>query len=150
MSSPPPIGGARALHELSRRECLDLLAAHQVGRLAVHGSGVAPIVRPVNYVFDPSSQAVVFRTAEGSKFHSLLHETHAAFEIDGIDDQTRSGWSVIIVGVTEPLTRPDEIRRAEALGIEPWANGQKSNWIRIRAWTVSGRRVSAGSKTPPE
>lgn len=142
MSGSPATGTSRAIFELTRRECLDLLASHQVGRLAVHGGGVAPIVRPLNYVFDPSAQAVVFRTAQGTKMHSLLHETHATFEVDELDPDTRTGWSVLVTGVTEPLVRRDEIRRAEALGLEPWVTGDRTNWVRIRAWTVSGRRVA--------
>src|SRR5947209_13965495 len=82
---------------LSRDECLRLLAAHNFGRLAV--AMETPVIRPVNYMFDESSQSVVFRTAEGSKFHALLLSTNAAFEIDGIDPGSRTGWSVIIVGM---------------------------------------------------
>ncbi|HET9720977.1 MAG TPA: pyridoxamine 5'-phosphate oxidase family protein [Solirubrobacteraceae bacterium] len=142
MSGSQAIGSSRAIFELTRRESLDLLATCHVGRLAVHGGGVAPIVRPLNYVFDPRAQAVVFRTAHGTKMHSLLHETHATFEVDEFDPDTQTGWSVLITGVTEPLVRRDDIRRAEALGLEPWVTGERTNWVRIRAWTVSGRRVT--------
>ncbi len=58
--------------ELSREECLQLLAAHSFGRLAVNMGERAPVIRPVNYLFDKPSQSVVFRTAHGSKFHALL------------------------------------------------------------------------------
>src|SRR5947209_18205681 len=70
--------------ELSREHCLDLLAAHNFGRLAVVTATGAPIIRPVNYVFDKASQSVVFRTGRGSKLHALLRAAKAAFEIDGI------------------------------------------------------------------
>jgi nitroimidazol reductase NimA-like FMN-containing flavoprotein (pyridoxamine 5'-phosphate oxidase superfamily) len=141
-SVPPPGTKRRALLELTRQECLDLLKTGGFGRLAVNGSGPAPIVRPVNYVFDPHSQSVVINTAEGSKLHSLLRETHATFEVDAVDATTRTGWSVIIVGVTEALTKPDEIRRVEALELDSWTPNEKSHWVRIRAWTVSGRRLT--------
>ena len=81
---------AGAMHELSREECLQLLAENGVGRLAVSGKD-APVIRPVNYAFDQPSQSVVFRTAPGSKFHALLRAAHAAFEIDGIDESSRTG-----------------------------------------------------------
>ena len=42
------------------------------------------------------------------------------------------GWSVIIIGVCEEITDPAELRRIEALGLEPWAPGAKGHWIRIR------------------
>lgn len=126
---------------LSRDDCLELLAEHNFGRLAV--TMATPVIRPVNYVFDEPSQSVVFRTAAGSKLHALLLESNAAFEIDGIDPASRTGWSVIIVGRSEEVTNPSEIRRLEQLGLDDWAPGPKPHWMRIRAWTVTGRRIVA-------
>ena len=103
------------------------------------------MIRPVNYVFDESSQSVVFRTARGSKLHSLLRAAKAAFEIDGTDEDARCGWSVIVVGVTEEVTNPAETRRLAASGLEPWGPGVKAHWVRIRANTVSGRRIVVGA-----
>ncbi len=111
--------------ELSREECLQLLASHSFGRLAVNTGKGAPVIRPVNYLFDKRSQSVVFRTAPGSKFHALLQAAEAAFEIDGIDEGSRTGWSVIIHGVTDEFTNPTEVRRLDRLGLEPWAPGLK-------------------------
>jgi hypothetical protein len=126
--------------ELSREECLELLAAHRFGRLAVVMNG-APVIRPVNYVFDQASQSVVFRTARGSKFHALLHAAKASFEIDGIDEAARTGWSVVIQGVTAEVTVPNDIGRFDRLGLQPWAPGPKPHWVHIRASTLSGRRI---------
>ena len=100
-----------------------------------------PVIRPVNYVFDKSLQSVVFRTAQGSKFDALLRAARAAFEIDGIDERSRTGWSVIIHGVTEEIINLSEVRRLDGLGLETWAPGLKPRWVRIRARTVSGRRI---------
>jgi hypothetical protein len=128
-----------AVRVLSRDECLQLLAAHNFGRLAV--TMETPVIRPVNYAFDERSQSVVFRTAAGSKFHALLLQANAAFEIDGIDADARTGWSVIIIGMAEEITNPSEIRRLERLGLDHWAPGDKPYWMRIRAWTVTGRQI---------
>ena len=104
--------------------------------------GWPPVIRPVNYVFDARSQSVLFRSARGSKLHALLHAAQAAFEIDGIASDGRTAWSVIIVGVTEDVTSQAEIARFEALGLQTWAPGPKPHWVRIRAATVSGRRIA--------
>jgi nitroimidazol reductase NimA-like FMN-containing flavoprotein (pyridoxamine 5'-phosphate oxidase superfamily) len=125
---------------LSREECLRLLASHNFGRLAVAMD--SPVIRPVNYVFDHRSQSVAFRTADGSKFHAMTTGGNAAFEIDGIDPDSRTGWSVIIVGMTKEVTAASELRRLNDLGHESWAPGRKAHWMRIRAWTVSGRRIA--------
>ena len=136
---------AGAMHELSREECLQLLAENGVGRLAVSGKD-APVIRPVNYAFDQPSQSVVFRTAPGSKFYTLLRQNTAAFEVDGLDHEARSGWSVIVVGATEEVTDPADLRRLDGLDLDPWAPGEKPHWVRIRASTVSGRRIESGGE----
>src|SRR5689334_16655842 len=128
------------LLELARAECLNHVRRTHFGRLAVSRGEGAPIIRPLNYVFDPRSQSVVFRTAEGSKLHSLLRAKEAAFEIDGIDDGGRTGWSVVVIGAAEEVTNASEIRRLDQLGLEVWAPGPRSHWVRIRARTLSGRR----------
>jgi nitroimidazol reductase NimA-like FMN-containing flavoprotein (pyridoxamine 5'-phosphate oxidase superfamily) len=134
---------ARKLSELSREECLALLAAHSFGRLAVSGGVEVPIIRPVNYLFDERSQSVAFRTAAGSKLHFLVRAAKAAFEIDEVDPADRTGWSVIVAGMTEEVTNPSELRHLEDLGLDTWPPGERSHWIRIRAAAVSGRRVTA-------
>ncbi|MBV9945035.1 MAG: pyridoxamine 5'-phosphate oxidase family protein [Solirubrobacterales bacterium] len=136
--------------ELSREECLNLLAAHHFGRLAVTMSNGAPVIRPVNYVFDRASQSVVFRTARGSKMHALLHAAKAAFEIDGIDEASRTGWSVIIEGVTATVMGSRDVSRLNRLGLESWAPRSKPHWAQIRAWTVSGRRIALPESVKPE
>jgi len=132
--------------DLPREECLRLLASHSFGRLAVSMGERAPVLRPVNYLFDETSQSVVFRTAVGSGFHALLRSAEATFEIDGIEDLARTGWSVIMSGVTDEVTNPNEISRLDGLDLDSWAPGHKAHWMRIRALTVSGRRIVL----PPE
>ncbi|HUE29046.1 MAG TPA: pyridoxamine 5'-phosphate oxidase family protein [Solirubrobacteraceae bacterium] len=129
------------MQQLDRAECMELLAGNRFGRLAVTGGAAAPSIRPVNYAFDEASQSLVFRTTEGSKLQALLNSSRAAFEIDEVDPATGTGWSVIVLGVTEVISNPTERRRLEKLGLESWAPGSKPHWVRIRAWTVSGRRI---------
>jgi uncharacterized protein len=130
--------------ELDRGRCLDLLAQGTIGRVVVTiGAESRPVIRPVNYVFDPVSQSIMFRSAPGSKLHALLHATRACFEVDDVDVLGRTGWSVIIEGVTEPVTDVMEIRRLERMALYGWVAGPASRWIRIRARTVSGRQVQA-------
>jgi nitroimidazol reductase NimA-like FMN-containing flavoprotein (pyridoxamine 5'-phosphate oxidase superfamily) len=130
--------------ELEREECLALLAGTNFGRLAVNIGGAVPAIRPVNYVFDERSQSIVFPTAKGSKLHGVLTAAKAAFEIDGVDPPGRTGWSVIVVGVIEVIESQVERRRLEGLGLDPWAPGPKPHWVRLRAGTVTGRRITLG------
>lgn len=145
VGSPLPEEPRSEVLVLPREECLRLLASHRFGRLAVAMD--QPVIRPVNYVFDERSQSVAFRTADGSKFHAMLINGNAAFEIDGIDPGSHTGWSVIIVGMTEEVTSPSVLRRLDHLGLETWTPGPKAHWVRVRAWTVSGRRIVPPSRS---
>ena len=131
------------LTELTRPECLELLAANDFGRVVISGgSSQVPLIRPVGYRFDEASQSIVFRTLEGSKFHMLEHGARACFEIDAHDPRTESGWSVIVIGTAERITRAAEIERAARRDGRTWPDGAAEHWMRIRARTVSGRRLA--------
>jgi uncharacterized protein len=136
--------------ELTRAECLDLLARQHVGRVAVISGWKTPIIRPVNFLYDEPSQSIVFRTAGGSKLHALRSATRAAFEIDGTDFANRVAWSVIVEGVTTEVTRPHDIARLNGLNLRSWAVGPEAHWIRIGVWAVSGIRVLLAEDEGPE
>jgi nitroimidazol reductase NimA-like FMN-containing flavoprotein (pyridoxamine 5'-phosphate oxidase superfamily) len=153
---PSPAGGApiapaarrsstlvTEMLELTRPECLRLLAATGFGRIVISVPGWDhPVIRPVNYVFDEASQSVLIRSAPGSKLHAVLRSPRAVFEIDGAHPDGRLGWSVIISGVAEEITHEAELRRVDELDLEPLAPGYQGHWIRIRTNTVSGRRIA--------
>ncbi len=64
---------ATVMIELMRPECLRRLATTGIGRVVVSVTGWDhPVIRPVNYVFDESSQSVMLRTTRGSKLYALL------------------------------------------------------------------------------
>jgi uncharacterized protein len=129
------------LAELDTDECLQLLARHHIGRLAVVLDG-RPLIFPVNYALD--GRAVVFRTDPGTKLHAAVGAP-VAFEIDGSDNRYHEGWSVVIVGTAEEEREPSRLRELEKLPLGPWCPGPKSHWIRIRARAISGRRIEHGS-----
>jgi hypothetical protein len=73
------------------------------------------------------------------------------FEVDETDEQTRSGWSVVVHGLAQEVTAADTrtLERVRALPLEPWAEGRKPYYVRITPRFVSGRRVGgAGSARP--
>ncbi len=148
----PGAGGALAgagtneLQELDRGECLRLLSATGFGRIVVRTQDGAPAIRPVNYAFDAPSQSIVIHTGRGSKLHALLRAGHAAFEIDGTDAAGLPSWSVIVSGVIEEVLNRGELERLAYLELEPWAPSDKPFVLRLRAFTVSGRRVARASR----
>jgi nitroimidazol reductase NimA-like FMN-containing flavoprotein (pyridoxamine 5'-phosphate oxidase superfamily) len=134
------------LGELSKDECLELLAGREVGRIAVVAEG-QPLIFPVNYVLD--GDLIVFRTDPGTKLdHASLDRV--AFEVDEIDPTHHEGWSVVVVGtgreITGALDRASE--REQSLPLQPWASGPKEHWIRIVAPAITGRRLHRSSSLP--
>lgn len=132
--------------ELSGEECLRLLVAHRFGRLAVaFGEGV-PLIRPLHYAFDERAKAVILRIDEGSTLHALAQPAKAAFEIDGLDERTKTGWSVIVTGVAEIVRSGEELQRLALSEAVRWSAGGPTHWVVIRAGTVSGRRITSASE----
>jgi len=127
------------LQILPEEECHVLLAGGTLGRVGVT-MGALPAIFPVNYGM--MDGAVVFYTGEGVKLRAALDGAVVAFEVDAVDTTTHSGWSVMIVGLAEDVTDPDELAAVGRLGLEPWAGGERSHAVRIRPQFISGRRVA--------
>lgn len=127
------------IRPMDRAECLALLEIDDVGRLAIN-QGNVPAIFPVNYVLDGID--IVFRTAPGSK---VAHGpgTVAAFEIDGLDREARTAWSVVAVGRLEVVAedQPELLTRLRQLPITPWAGGTKDIVMRLVPGTITGRIV---------
>jgi uncharacterized protein len=130
---------------MDREECLRLLEAEVVGRLAVVEDG-RPVVLPVNYAMD--GERIVFRTAQGTKLDAVVRGSAVAFEIDHTDRIYQTGWSVLVSGRAELVTDHRELERARALPLRPWSEHEKSNWVAIHPQTVTGRRIV--SVAPPD
>jgi uncharacterized protein len=125
------------LVDLSRAECLTLLHRNPIGRVAILTDGV-PEVFPVNFVV--SGDAVVFRTALGSKLLKGVRTGPIAFEVDDYRTMDHSGWSVLVTGSAEEV---DDLSDAElaALRLLPWAGDARRTVVRLRIDEIHGRRL---------
>lgn len=122
------------VRDLDRAECLTLLHSQRVGRLAFTDDSGTDVI-PVNFVLDggdlliaTSAYGPIARSATGAR---------VAFEVDGVDDFTESGWSVVVRGRTTreaPFDLPAERPY-------PWAEGTRSYVLRVHAEVVTGRRL---------
>jgi nitroimidazol reductase NimA-like FMN-containing flavoprotein (pyridoxamine 5'-phosphate oxidase superfamily) len=126
--------------ELTKSECFELLAREQLGRVAVVDDR-GPIVFPVNFVLD--RHMVLLRTDEGTKLDAAIKGSRVAFEIDGIDAATHTGWSVVVRGEAVEVTDPAELARLRKVPLHPWAPGAKDHYVRILPAAVTGRRIAA-------
>jgi uncharacterized protein len=133
----------KELETLSPRECLELLAQHSVGRL-VYQDEMGPVAEPVNYAI--VGEDIVLRV-EGGRKRQAVTQPLIAFEVDEIDADHKTGWSVIARGVGHELPIDDaaavlhELRQAGVDPPLPWASGIHNVWLRIAINTLSGRRL---------
>jgi nitroimidazol reductase NimA-like FMN-containing flavoprotein (pyridoxamine 5'-phosphate oxidase superfamily) len=124
--------------ELTEDRCWELLARKKIGRLAVSITN-HPDIFPVNYRV--RDQTIVIRTAEGQKLAAAILGTAVAFEVDALDEDTETGWSIVVKGTADEPKKLEDYLRAEDLEIETWASGEKSRFIIITPSWVSGREI---------
>lgn len=129
------------LEVLSYGDCFALLEEVPVGRVAFVSEG-DPLILPVNFVLD--GRSILFRTAPGAKLEAATRASSVGFEADDWDEETRSGWSVVITGRAEVVDADIEVERLEEIGVDYWADSvDRPFWVRIRPNVVSGRRLGA-------
>jgi uncharacterized protein len=131
------------VESLSTDECRELLATHDVGRLAVVVGGY-PEILPVNYAV--VRDRVVIRTDPGAKLAHARFD-RVCFEVDELDMARRTGSSVLVKGVVHELKEGD--RHAEELElaaarISPWVGGAKAHILVVTPVNVTGRRIVGG------
>lgn len=129
------------LELLTEQQCAQLLQPGGVGRVGVTIAGL-PVIMPVNYAY--LDDDVLFRTGEGTKLDVATQRAVVAFEVDAYDTDSRSGWSVLVIGRSSIITDPVELARLDAYDITPWAYGKRSNYVRLQPDLVTGRRIVAG------
>ncbi len=128
---------------IERDECLELLASHRIGRLAILDGG-SPLILPVNYAID--EETIVFRTGEGTKLDASRGGP-ACFEIDETNMEEHSGWSVVVRGTLHEVTARDQ-PKLDRLGplAESWIN-DRPRVIELRSWAITGRRLRPATPT---
>ena len=128
----------KTLEPVDCDEAVELLETQQIGRL-IFTRRALPAAAPVNYVMRQG--AVWFWTASNASLGQALNHAVVGFEVDHLDPGTRTGWSVLVLGVAELITDAEQIELARAFGPEPWAPGRMEHLIRIPLDEVTGRRI---------
>jgi transcriptional regulator with XRE-family HTH domain len=142
MDLPPGQGGpARrsALEDLAPDQCQVYIAAGGVGRFLYDDDTRGPVAVPVNYKMDGND--VIFRTGSTQLAAEATSHKNVSFDVDHLDDALGEGWSVLLSGTASVITDSSELAKAHALGIEPWAGGDRDTYIRLVPKQVTGRRI---------
>jgi hypothetical protein len=147
LNLPPGQRGAAknpVLETLTVDECKAQVAAGGIGRFLYDEPGRGPMAIPVNYKMDGDD--VVFRTSGTSGVGAEMRVSAAlaeevSFDVDHFDEALGEGWSVLLSGTAQIVTDPAELERAKALGIEPWAGGDRDLYVRLTPVEITGRRI---------
>lgn len=127
--TPPP-------SVLSSSDCWRLLQDEEVARIAWAGPDGVAIV-PVNYAL--AEGGLWFRTQPYTALARQCSGGRVAVEVDHLDRRERSAWSVVVTGTAERVPAP-EVPDTLA-GMEVWAPGPRSLFVRVTPLEVSGRRL---------
>jgi hypothetical protein len=135
-----------ALEQLSRDECLLLMASVSVGRI-IYTRRALPAVELVNFAL--SHGDIIIRTDSGGKLAVATQHSVVAFEADRLDADQRAGWSVTAIGQSREVTDPAEIVQLQEIGLSSWAPGAREHFIRISPEILNGRRLRASGQPTP-
>jgi len=127
------------LEIISEQECWELLERKRVGRVVVSIANT-PDIFPVNYRLD--GRSIYIHTVPGTKLAAAVLGKGVAFEIDELDEQEHSGWSVVVHGVGSEVEKVEDVLHVESLGIRPWTDNPKFRYLRIAVEDISGRRIT--------
>jgi nitroimidazol reductase NimA-like FMN-containing flavoprotein (pyridoxamine 5'-phosphate oxidase superfamily) len=130
---------------LDEAECRALLASTTIGRVGLSMDAL-PVVLPVNYTV--MDDAILIRSTEGSKLSAAWKGAVVAFEIDGYDPLTHTGWSVLVQGTARVLNAPGELAEARQQPLEPWAHPDEGAFVSITCDLLSGRRIAGWQPLP--
>jgi uncharacterized protein len=119
--------------------CLTRLRSSTIGRIAVTHRALPAIV-PVNYVL--SGSRVIFRTEPGGMLARACADSVVAFEVDELEPDGRSGWSVLAVGMAELLEGSAAVRAAET-GLAAAVGGGRDQFVAIAIGQLSGRVIDS-------
>ena len=125
--------------DLTREECVSLLSGGVFGRVGL-STPEGPEILPVNYAMN--GNAIVFRTVPYGRIAENAADREICFEVDQIDYDHHTGWSVLAVGKGKLVEDPDEVQLIrEVWDPRPWATGQRILYIKLEWRSISGRRI---------
>jgi hypothetical protein len=126
-------------HQIEASECRRLLESGVFGRVAI-STPTGPHIVPVNYAV--AENRILFRTTPYSVLGTYGRNAEMAFEVDHVDYEYASGWSVIALGRGDVLVDAREVQGLAGAQVpRPWADGTRSLFFALTWRELSGRRL---------
>ena len=132
--------------DMTREECIAVLAGVSIGRVAITHAAL-PAVVPVNFALYRDS--ILFGVMSESRLAAATERSVVAFQADSFDLSEKSGWSVMVIGPSSWVSDSLDLETAKALLPEPWANGHTiERVVQITMARVNGLRVYPTTGSP--
>jgi len=125
---------------LTKAECFRLMASVPVGRV-IYTRQALPAVDLVSFALDGGD--IIITTDRHGQLAAATRGAVVAFEVDSVDPDLRTGWSVTAVGHAHEVTDPDEVGRLEQIGLSSWAPVKRGYFMRISPGILNGLRLTA-------
>jgi uncharacterized protein len=107
----------RGIEILPVEDCHRLISTARIGRLGFTRDAL-PAIQPVP--FRLHEHQVIIPARACSEFLPGTRGAVVAFEVDSFDADTRTGWTVTVVGMSRSVTDADGLAALDAL---PWPHG---------------------------
>ena len=88
------------------------------------------------------AEEVLFRTSVGTKLDAATCNRVVAFEADGLDALSHTGWSVVVTGLAREVTDEAELADLDPSTIPRWTPVDSARVVAISTEMVTGRRLS--------
>jgi len=132
----PRSATSRRFQELDRQQCYQLLATQDLARVAWQAATLQ--ILPVNYALFEGT--IYLRTSPRSPVGKLAQPTDVALEVDEVDHERRTGWSVVVHGRSGSVAPQEDPSQRWALeSLMPWAAGLRILLVRVVPYEISGR-----------
>ena len=122
-------------------QCYDLLATQSVGRLCFL-DGDTPITYPVSFKLHRSNDGSFIVVRAGSQSRMADVTGRASFEVDDIDVESRTAWSVLARGTLHHTHDPSQLPEPQ-----PWVSSTRQVWLLLEIAAITGRRFVARDST---
>jgi hypothetical protein len=117
-------------------DCWSLLGEAEIARVAWQGADGIALV-PVNY--SVGEGAIWFRVDPESALARECDSQQVVVEVDHVDPENRTAWSVVVVGIAhlvDELDAPDTL-----IEMRVWPGGARRRFVRVEPDRLTGRRL---------
>ena len=135
----PTTDDDRVVEDLDQAECQRLLAGAAVGRLGFT-DGALPAIEPVSFVLHDGD--VIIPARIGSPLVSAVRGSVVAFQADSFRDDTRTGWTVTLVGQSRVISAPQTVAELDQLWPHPREGGPGHCYLAVEPGLFRGARTA--------